>query len=230
MKATILISGLTLAFFFLAKGWAGDDPPVVKKVEVAKNVTFEVEGDKRRVVVQARVCLREGVLEQFMTRKGTKEYEAIVAADADAKAIHTALLLTGAEPGHPVRFAPKLETATGTTIKVFIEYKDKGKTIRVPAQSWIRNGKTKRDLDSDWVFAGSQLFPDPTDKTKQPYYAANDGDVICVCNVQGAMLDLPIPSARAMDERVYEAHTARIPAVDTPVLLILEPVLTKKKQ
>src|SRR5712692_2160487 len=34
-----------------------------KKVEMGRNVTLEVQGEKRRVIVQAEVCLREGMLE-----------------------------------------------------------------------------------------------------------------------------------------------------------------------
>ena len=148
----------------LAKGRAGDDPPTVKKVEMGKdkNVILEIEGDKRRVVVKAKVCLREGFLEELMTRKSIKSHEAILNTDADARDIHLALLAAKAEAGHPVKFAPKFETATGTPIKIFIEYQEKGKTVRVSARKWILNGKTKGDLDSDWVFAAASFIPIPT--------------------------------------------------------------------
>src|SRR5688572_9525090 len=78
-----------------------------KKVDVGRNVHLVVQGDKRRVAVDAYVCLRQGQLEQFLTRKRTKEHEAVLAADVDARDIHKALLLTGAEPGSPVKFRPK---------------------------------------------------------------------------------------------------------------------------
>ena len=53
--------------------------------------------------------LREGPLEHLLCLKGTKEHEAILATDAQPRQIHAGLLLTGAEPGHPVRFLPKFE-------------------------------------------------------------------------------------------------------------------------
>src|SRR5438876_12261260 len=107
-----------------------------KKVEVGKNVFLEIQGDKRRVLVSAYVCLRQGQLEQFLTRKRTKEHEAIVAADIDARDVHTALILSGAEPGKPVQFRPKFKAASGTTIKVNLEFEDNGKKVRVPASHW----------------------------------------------------------------------------------------------
>lgn len=201
-----------------------------KKVPIGKSgkVFLEIKGKERRVLVEAYVCQRKGRLEQFLTRTRTKEHEAILAVDANAKDIHVALTLAGAEAGKPVTFEPKYMPASGTRINVFVEYQEKGKTVRAPAQQWIRNVKTQKDLDQNWVFGGSRFFQDPFDQTKDPYYLANDGDVICLSNFDTAMLDLPIESTRDNDELVFEAHTERIPAVETAVTVILEPVLKKK--
>ena len=200
-----------------------------KKVQVGKNITLEIQGEQRRIRVNAEVCLREGLLEQLLTRKRTKEHEAILAADIDARELHVALTLAGAEPGKVVQFRPKLVAPSGTTIKVFLEYEEKGKTIRVPAQQWIRNIKTKKDFDSDWVFAGSVLIPNPEDVQKKPFYGANDGDVIAIVNFETSLLDVPFLNTKDNDDLVYQAHTERIPALKTPVTIILEPVIAKKK-
>ena len=84
-------------------------------------------------------------------------------------------------------------------------------------------------IPGERLFAGSRLIEDPFDKTKKPFYAANDGDVICVSNFDTAMLDLPVDSSRDNADLIFEAQTERIPAVDTPVRVILEPVLPKKE-
>ncbi|HWY87942.1 MAG TPA: YdjY domain-containing protein, partial [Gemmataceae bacterium] len=76
--------------------------------------------------------------------------------------------------------------------------------------------------------AGSVMIPDPFDAAKKPFYAANDGDVICVSNFDSAMLDLPIESSADNGDLSYEAYTERIPPLETPVLVILEPVVKKK--
>jgi hypothetical protein len=199
-----------------------------KKVEVGPNVTLEIQGDKRRVLIKAEVCRRMDQLEQLLCRKRTKEHESILSADVDARHIHTALLLAGAEKGSPVKYAPKRTPAHGTVIKVTLQYQEKGRPVTVPAQKWIRNVKTGKDLTHDWVFAGSFLIPDP-DQKGPPFYAANDGDVICVANFETAMLDLPIASSTEAADLIFEAHTDRIPPLETPVTVILEPVVTKKK-
>jgi hypothetical protein len=213
------------------KNTAGDTekPVQSKKVEVGKNVHLEVLPDKkRRVLISGEVCLREGQLELFLCRKQTKEHEAIVSAEVDARKIHEALILAGAEEGSPVSFVPDYRPASGTKIKVSVRYKDKDKLVTVPAQSWIKNAKNNKDLESDWVFAGSRLVDNPLDPGKK-HYLANDGDVICISNFETALLDLPIKSPKDDAERFFIANTERIPPLETKVEVILEPIVEAKK-
>lgn len=201
-----------------------------KKVPMGKGITLEVEDGKRRVLVEAQVCLREGQLEQLLTRKRTKEHEAVLVADIDARELHRALLLAGGEAGSPVKFQPKFTPPTGSSIKVTVEYKQNGKTIRRPAQDWIRDTKAKKPLATDWVFAGSRLFKDPLDPKAIPYYLANDGDVICIANFDTALLDVPFDSSKDNEHLYYEANTEQLPPLETPVTLILEVVPEKKQE
>jgi hypothetical protein len=205
----------------------------IKKVLIGPNVFLEVQGKERRVVVSAEVCLREGQLELFLCRKNTKEHEAILTADMDARDIHKALLAAGATEGRPGRYVagppPKYLPATGSTIKVSVRYQDKGRLLTVPAQSWVKNQKTGKALDSNWVFAGSQLVDDPFDPTKPKIYVANGGDVICLSNFETAMLDVPFESSKDNADLTFVAFTDRIPPLETKVAVILEPVPGFKK-
>jgi len=226
--ALVAAAGLT-AFVCRAED-PPKDSPAPKRVQLADNVFFEVQGDVRRVIVPARVVLREGQLEGLLCRKNTKEHEYILAADVDARKVHAALQAAGANSGSPVQFQPKFSPACGTPIKIRLRYALDGKTIVVPASEWIRDVKTKKDLDSDWVFAGSHLIPDPDDPKKPPYYLANSGDLVCVCNMDDAMLDLPIPSPHALAERAYQGNTDRIPPADTAVDVIFDVVKDKTEK
>jgi hypothetical protein len=204
-----------------------------KKVEVGRNVWLVIEGDKRKVMVQAEVCLREGMLEHLMCRQRTKEHEAVLSAEVDARDIHKALIVAKAAPGRTVQFKEDgtVVPPTGTLIKVTLTYKDKdkNKTVTVPGRDWVRDFKTKKSLEVDWVFAGSQFLDNPLEKDKPPLYAANGGDIICVSNFEGAMLDLPINSSKNNAELEFEAFTERIPPIGTAVTVVLEPVLEAKK-
>jgi hypothetical protein len=201
----------------------------VKKAPFGRNVWLETQGEKRRVLIKSYVCLREGQLEQLLCRRHTKEHEAILAADLDAKDIHTVLMLAGAEPGSVVQYEPTYRPPTGQKIKITLQYEEAGKLITTTAQKWVRDAQTRKDLEYDWVFAGSALYPDPLDKAKPPFYGANVGDVICVSNFEDALLDLPIKSSKDNAELVYEANTERIPPLETVVTIILEPLPNDQK-
>jgi hypothetical protein len=204
--------------------------PPVKRVEIEKNVSLEIQGKQRRVIVKAVVCLRDGPLEGLLTRTLAKEHEYVLASDCDARKIHSALEIAVGKAGAPVTFLPKYKPAHGPGVRVSLRYQKDGKTVTVSAKEWVREAKSKKALDQDWVFAGSRFVPHPDGNGKPPIYVANHGDLICLCNMDTAMLDLPVPSPKRFDSRLYEANTERIPPKDTPVEVILEPVAAPAKK
>lgn len=183
------------------------------------NLWFDPKAKK--VVLRARVVLREGYLEHFMCSKGTKEHEAIVATDAVPHLIHAGLLLTGAEPGHTVRFVPKFEPPTGSAIMIELRWLQDGQSKKADARQWVKDEKAKAPLAIDWVFAGSELFEDPV--TKKRVYAADQGDLITVANFGSAILDLPIASSADDADRVFFTNTEKIPPLGTEVFVTLGP-------
>ncbi|WP_162656545.1 YdjY domain-containing protein [Tuwongella immobilis] len=179
---------------------------------------------KRRVWVQAVVCLREGPLEVFLCKKNTKEHEAILSADIDARDLHMALIVCGAKPGSPVQFVPTYQPANGSKVDVSIAMNDKdGKLKQLSAREWIRNIRTKKDMDQLWVFAGSRFLKNPDDPKMPPYYTANNGEIISLSNFVDSMLDLPVKSSRETADLLFEAQTEKIPPLATTVYVILEP-------
>jgi hypothetical protein len=190
-------------------GWKGLD----------RNLWFDPK--ELRVILRARVVFREGPLEHLMCVKGTKEHEAIVSTDASPRAIHTALLLTGAKEGHPVRFAPKFEPPAGSPIAIEVQWRQDGRLRKADARRWVWDEKAKAPLDIDWVFAGSLIYEDPIDK--KPRYAADEGDLIVVSNFASAILDLPMASSADDAGRSFTANTKEIPPIGTEVFLVLRP-------
>jgi hypothetical protein len=110
-----------------------------------------------------------------------------------------------------------------------LRYQKDKKPVEVSAREWITETKTGKALAIDWVFGGSKLVPDPQGAGKPDYYVANYGDVVCLCNMDSALLDLPIESPKQFDARAYEANSKAIPAVGTMVEVIFEVVPEKPK-
>jgi hypothetical protein len=206
--------------------WATDDgspkaesnQPDPSWKKLGRSLWFDAK--EKRLYLKARVVLRDGYLEHLMCLKGTKEHEAILATDAVPQEIHAGLLLTGAEPGHPVQFVPKFEPPTGSAIAIEASWLEDGKIRKADVRKWIQDEK-KAALSRDWVFGGSQLYDDAI--TKKRRYAAEDGDLITVANFGSAILDLPIESSANDAERNFSTKTDKIPAVGTEVFLSLSP-------
>lgn len=204
----------------------GVDTAKLRRLDPEHEVWLDAEN--RQVVLGGAIVLREGPLELFACLKGTKEHEAVVAVRSKAYVVHAALLAAGAVPGHPAVFTPEYQPARGTTVEVFVEWKDaEGATHRVKAQDMVRVAKTKEPMTQDWVFGGSGFYDDPVEQVR--YYQAEGGDLICVSNFPSAMLDLTVESSQANDSLLFEANPEKIPDVGTEVKLILKPRLEENE-
>lgn len=192
-------------------------------VALNRQGTVKIDRKRKLVVIDGRIALRAGQLEMFACPAGTKEHESVVALLSDSKTIHAGLLAVGARPGAVVKWDPEYAPAYGDVIEVYVLWKDaEGKPHRVRGQSWVRDAKTGEEMKSDWIFAGSGFWTDPSDGIE--YYYADGGEAICVSNFPTAMIDLPIKSSQANDSLLFEAFESRIPARNTPVRVVLRPV------
>jgi hypothetical protein len=91
----------------------------------------------------------------------------------------------------------------------------------------FHNRSQPRQMQADWVFAGSGFWVD--EKTGEKHYQAEGGDVICVANFPTAMIDVAIKSsATGQENLLFEPYTERIPPLGTDVTVELVPVLKKK--
>jgi len=204
------------------------DSETTSIMRVTKDYDLWIDVKRKLVIVDGRVCLREGQLEMFACPKSTKEHESIVSVNCKAQFVHAALMAVGAQPGKPVSFDPVYRPATGPVVEVYVLWQDEaGKKNRVRAQEWIKELKTQKAMEHPWVFTGSGFWTD--DSTGERFYQADGGDFICVSNFPTAMLDLPIKSTQANESLLFAAFTERIPPVDTKVRLVLIPQVEKKK-
>ncbi len=145
-----------------------------------------------------------------------------------ARALHAGLILVAGEPGHHVVYRPEFQPPKGPAIGIQVQWKDaRGQLQTADARQWIQDQNTKKALDTNWVFAGSDLFQDP--ETKRVIYAADSGDLITVANFPSAILDLPFASSNSDAERGYVAFTEHIPPLSTPVTMIFRAIPDKPK-
>jgi hypothetical protein len=203
-----------------------DEPGDLRKLDPVSPVWIDVK--HHQVVFQGEVCQANYPLE-FLVTYPERGYESVMVVKVKPSVVHAGLVALGAEPGHPVRFQPKYEPATGTPIEIRVRWKDKiGRRQEGLARDWVRQIKTKKALDIDWVFGGSGLWKNET-TGKQEYQADLSGDFISVLNLPSATLDLPLKSEGAIENRSFEGYVERLPPAGTPVTLLLSPKPARPK-
>ena len=183
-----------------------------------------VDRAKHRVYVDGYITLDRGPLEMFACPVGTKEHESVIAAFAKSSQVHAALLAAGAQPGSPVEFQPEFRPPTGTTVAVWVAWRDAAGAFQIAdARTFLIDSENKAPPVEAFVFAGSGEWTDPEDG--RTYYSADSGDMICVSNFTTAMLDVPFASTAENSALAFEANTEAIPPRNTAVRLILVPAI-----
>jgi hypothetical protein len=200
-----------------------DDPASLRRLDRKDPVWFDTK--HKWVVLQGEACSADCPLEFFATYFD-RSYESVLTVNVKPSSVHAGLLLAGAEAGHPARFEPKFSPPTGTEIALELRWKDaKGKLQSCPAQQWVRNVKTKKAMDANWVFAGSIIVTD--EATGKTSYVADRGcEMICVLSSPAAMLDLPLFGSGVIEDRNFEKFKEHIPPAGTPVTLVFKPILS----
>jgi len=198
-----------------------DSPADLTRLEPASPAWIDKRN--KQVVLLGSACKADYPLEFFATYPD-RGYESVVVIYTKPSVVHAALLALGAKPGKPVQYQPTFTPPTGTEVEIVVSWKDRaGKRQKTRAQQWIRDIKTKKPLESNWVFAGSVFWEDKATGAKS--YLADRGDFISVLNLPTALLDLPIESASALESRLFEGFVEHLPPLGTPVTLILQPKL-----
>ncbi len=213
-------------------------PPLVDNLKELKQLgkfAAWLDPKNKQVVLVGEACKADYPLEFFITTK-MRAYESVLVIDGDRRQegkmsvfqrIELALILCGAKPGHPSYYKnDKTTVATGDEIAIEVRWKDKaGKIEKADARTWIRDKKTTKPPAKNWVFAGSR-FADDGEGGK--HFMGDSGDFVCVLNNPVAMLDLPLVSAGAIEDRTFEANREKLPEPGTPVTIVLVPKVQAK--
>ncbi len=196
-----------------------------------------VDKDKKTVTVDAKIAPRkledpkfEGkiypieVIACWEYPKGQKSHETVVTIDVKPGEVHKALESLGLKPGKPADVQAD-KPAEGPELNVYIEFsKDGSSPRRVPIGQLPLDIKTGKPLGKGvrFRFTGSEMIlPDPN-KPEKAYGADRTGTLIAIFPVTASTM---MQSNLSMKEEKYvklETDQKTLPAVGTPVKLVLE--------
>lgn len=186
----------------------------------------KVDREKGYVDLDAKVCLREGMLELIATTVGGKEHEACFAILAKPRHVMVALLLIGLKPGSPGRFVAAADgyervDPTGDPIGVSVIYKKDGKRVERPVTDFVFNGRTKKPMAKvDFVFTGSCVVK-IGDKTR--FAADLDGTVLSLVSFGSELMAYPAAASDSNDTIEWVARGEELPAEATAVVIRMRP-------
>ena len=177
-----------------------------------------------QVEVDATVILRQGELELLLWADSPtpKAHETILVTKAKPSAIFEALGLMGLTPGSPPWFDYEeavAHAAKGDAVDVFVRYQSNGQLIEHNICDWVTNKSKQQPMQQrNWVFCGSRREDDGR------FAADFEGTVITVVDFPSSLLSLAESHSESNAELWLVANAERIPAIDTPVTVILRAV------
>jgi hypothetical protein len=188
--------------------------------------TITLDLNARRVRVPGRINMTEGIIEYLavMDRRG-KLHESVLALDAQPSLLQLALILVGLEPGalapgDPVTRKPPTLAKWGDPVALWVEWERAGKTERVPAAMLVFNRETQKPMEGNrWHFTGSFFG-------RNRFAADVTGSMVATWLDLRAMLNVSTQVGNPYQgpNLGYEVNTKVVPAVDTPIHLVFEPV------
>lgn len=172
------------------------------------------------VEIDARVVLRDGLLELLACSPNTREHESILRIEARPLHVFQALGLLGLEPGHPARWDPDTQRgvpASGPPLEVRIRYPaGEAGTREVAAHEWLLDAPSGEPIGPlSWVFSGS-LFDQ-----EGRLAADSEGTVLCLVDFDTALIALSESHSASNEALWLRPHTAMIPELGTPCALLL---------
>jgi len=258
MDAATKATALAILLAFICKpSAAGEAAPAKPARKPVKLPGMVIDVEKQCVDLEGAICLDKGLLELVACTKGSKEHESIVAVSGRAMHIHTALLLLGADNGHPAMRTPVDEEKTrwvnvpprGDPIDVFLVTTNKdGMAIERPISDFIvRSSQRVDEVDGAFITAPSQAEKRGTEKEarlphtflfagshlrdngagSRQYLADLSGNLISIATFGDELLCLPFHQTQENDALMWQVKPESLPKAGTNVTLRLRPNKSK---
>jgi len=204
-----------------------------------------IDSENKWIDVDAKVALDEGMLEVIACTSDSREHESIVVVQAVPSHIHAALLLIGANNGHPAMAKPANEEKTkwlhlpprGDPIAISLVIPDpenQDKTIERPISDFVKRTENEPAVEGDdakqeedavkafdtFVFAGSVVQQD--NEGERHYLADINGNVVSISTFGDEVVCLPAKVSQDNAALMWSVDSTHLPEVGAKVKLRLK--------
>ena len=149
-------------------------------------ITVDVKN--HQVSMDAKVCLRRGILEYLVCKAQTFEHEAIFSTTVIGSHLHAALLLIGSEPSAFVgeEWTVMVKEKKPTCLALSVEYHVDGALVRKRMSEFLVHRERKDGIVPDhWMFTGSLFYEN---EGKSYYFADTSGAVVGLSPIGGPVV------------------------------------------
>ena len=241
---TILLSLVASAAWVVAQDRAPVEPqalpapdqtmepvkPVVEKTGKSEYrvglVTFDQS--TREIRIPTVVNMTEGLLEYLVVHQNGKVHESLLTTEASPTHINLAFTLLRYKASRELYLLPNStgglsdkfpevseEVKAGSRVDLEVEWKEDGKTRRLPINEWIQHAvKTTAMPSGPWVYGGSEFYDGK-------FVPETTGDIAAIFITLSSLINYPGEDNR--DDTVWLPFPKRVPAEGTHVTLIFSP-------
>lgn len=194
-------------------GAPAEEPKVAELVRALEKLGVRLDPAQQLCALDVRVGIRDDLLEYLLVSPRGQSHESLFVTEVAPRALNTALLALGAQPGVNVRIVAKdpaptpeelrdgataydVEAPSGDGFYLYAGWREAGETFFYRVEDLVRDVESGRSMRRHrWVFLGSKTAPDK----KRP------GETLFAAEVEGNLVNL------ALFEQGFTIVTSALP-------------------
>ena len=193
----------------------------------AEELRIVVDAEARSVSLAVRTAKQgtyaelKGAIEYVLVAAGGKEYETVFTTRHTPVEVYEAFSSIGLTRGMP---AGQDTPPKGKPVRIFVEYRSAGKTVRRPVDELMLSKQTGKPLaPAEWVHTGSTEVTDPA--TGNKILQAELTQSLVGLHPSDSSPLVQNPRRESTRENIYLANAAALPAPTVPVRMIFRRVM-----
>ncbi len=214
---------------------AAEVKPSVEKIDATHYRIGAVNFDSktREIRFPASINMTQDLLEFLIVHKNGKIHESLLKTEISPTDLNVAfnllrykpsaeLYVEPSSPDDPTAKFPAVpeDVKEAARIRIEVEWMD-GKSLRkVPINEWVQHSSNGSTMPAGpWVYGGSEV-------TDGKFQAETTGDIAAIYLSRSALINFP--GKDNQDDTVWFVYPKRVPALDSPVTVIISPFQPEK--
>lgn len=214
-----------------------DDGKVTELVSALEKLGVHLDPKHALCAIDVRVGIRDDLLEYLLVSPRGQSHESLFVTDVAPRAVNTALLALGAQPGTNVRIVAKdppptpeelrdgapaydVEPPSGDGFYLYAGWREAGETFFYRVEDLVRDLESGRSLRRHrWVFLGSKTAPDKKHPGETLFAAEVEGNLVNLALFEQGFTLVTTALPECIKQTIWLPNAWLVPERGSPVLL-----------